>query len=167
MLNKKCFCISFSKTAQQRFITTNSLKYRKVTPENLKTKSKSVSSHNWLSRQLSDPYVEKAKRMNLRCRSAFKLIEIDDRFKILEPGHVVIDCGAAPGSWTQVVVSRINSDSKKADSPLGIAIAIDKQQIFPIQVVYIVVNTIFLFCGCRGLQCLETWTLHVKKTNKQ
>lgn len=137
MLNKKCLCLFSAKTSQQRYITTSTLKFRKVTPENLNTKSKSVSSQNWLSRQLSDPYVEKAKMMNLRCRSAFKLMEIDDRFRILEPGQVVIDCGAAPGSWTQVVVSRINSDGKKAEFPQGIAVAIDKQQIFPIKVIQI------------------------------
>lgn len=134
MVNKQFLYVYFSTLLQQRYFTTNTFKLRKVTPENLKTKSKSVSSQNWLARQLSDPYVEKAKRMNLRCRSAFKLIEIDERYKILEPGQVVIDCGASPGSWTQVVVSKINSNCTNPDLPQGVAVAIDKQQIFPIQV---------------------------------
>ena len=47
-----------------------------------------------------------------RCRSAFKLIEIDDSFNILAPGHCVVDCGAAPGSWTQVAVHRVNATGK-------------------------------------------------------
>lgn len=70
----------------------------------------------------------------LRCRSAFKLIEIDDRFKILQPGHTVIDCGAAPGSWTQVAVKRVNSDFSDSKQPQGIVVSIDKQQVFPINV---------------------------------
>ena len=47
-----------------------------------------------------------------RCRSAFKLIEIDDKFSLLAPGHCVVDCGAAPGSWTQVAVHRVNATGK-------------------------------------------------------
>jgi 23S rRNA U2552 (ribose-2'-O)-methylase RlmE/FtsJ len=47
-----------------------------------------------------------------RCRSAFKLIEIDDRFNLLSPGQCVVDCGAAPGSWTQVAVHRVNANRK-------------------------------------------------------
>jgi 23S rRNA (uridine2552-2'-O)-methyltransferase len=48
----------------------------------------------------------------LRARSAFKLIEMDDKIKILKPGQTIIECGAAPGAWTQVIVQRINSDGK-------------------------------------------------------
>ncbi|VVC33011.1 Ribosomal RNA methyltransferase FtsJ domain,S-adenosyl-L-methionine-dependent methyltransferase [Cinara cedri] len=69
------------------------------------------SSKEWLLRQKTDIYVEKAKLNNYRCRSAFKLLQIDDRFTILKPGQCVIDIGAAPGSWSQVAASRINSDS--------------------------------------------------------
>lgn len=134
MFHRKYCVVSLLNKVQQRKVATSFNNKAKVSPENLKSKSKSVSSQNWLSRQLSDPYVEKAKMMNYRCRSAFKLIEIDDRFKLLQPGHVVMDCGAAPGSWTQVVVNRINSDGKHPDLPKGIAIAIDKQQIYPIEV---------------------------------
>ncbi|XP_044272368.1 rRNA methyltransferase 2, mitochondrial [Tribolium madens] len=93
---------------------------------------KGTSSHEWLSRQLADPYVEKAKMMNYRCRSAFKLLEIDDRFKILRPGFVVIDCGAAPGSWSQLAVKRVNSDGFDPKQAQGVVISIDKQQVFAI-----------------------------------
>lgn len=58
---------------------------------------------------MNDPYVKKAREESYRCRSAFKLIEIDDKFHILKPGHVVLDCGAAPGSWSQVAVRRVNA----------------------------------------------------------
>jgi 23S rRNA U2552 (ribose-2'-O)-methylase RlmE/FtsJ len=53
--------------------------------------------------------------MNLntsRARSAFKLIEMDDKIKILKPGLTVVECGAAPGAWTQVIVQRTNSDGR-------------------------------------------------------
>ena len=48
-----------------------------------------------------------------RARSAFKLLELDNKFRILKPGHIVLDLGGAPGSWTQVVVKKINSDGKR------------------------------------------------------
>lgn len=115
-----------------RFFSVSAAKFRKVT--SLKTKVKGASSQKWLERQLSDPYVTKAQQMKYRCRSAFKLIEIDDRYEILRPGSVVIDCGAYPGSWTQVVVQRTNADNSNKDLPKGTAIAVDKQHIFPIDV---------------------------------
>lgn len=61
--------------------------YSKV-PNNLKGRKK--SSQEWLTRQLSDPYVEKAKIMNYRCRSCFKLLQIDEKYKFLKPGQVVV-----------------------------------------------------------------------------
>ncbi|KAJ8953554.1 hypothetical protein NQ318_002974 [Aromia moschata] len=118
---------------QIRTLSTCVKTLRKVSPNDLKSKIKGVSSQHWLSRQLSDPYVEKAKRMNYRCRSAFKLVEIDDRFKILHPGHVVVDCGASPGSWTQVAVKRVNSDGANQTLAKGTVCSIDKQHIYPIE----------------------------------
>ena len=94
-------------------------------PNNIKNKK--LSSQNWLIRQLKDPYVEKAKKANYRCRSAYKLIEIQSRYNILEPGQVVIDCGAAPGSWTQVATKYTNSLGGNLDEPIGTVISIDKQ----------------------------------------
>ncbi|XP_044739272.1 rRNA methyltransferase 2, mitochondrial [Chrysoperla carnea] len=104
--------------------------YEKIVPTNLK--GKKVSSQQWLTRQLNDPYVEKAKMMNYRCRSAFKLIEIDDKNSFLKPGQTVIDCGAAPGSWTQVAVLRCNADGKQKKK-IGTVIGIDKLQIYPLE----------------------------------
>lgn len=83
-------------------------------------------------RQLRDPYVEKAKQENYRCRSAFKLLEINERFKILNPGLTVIDCGAAPGSWTQVATHLTNSHGK-TEHPIGKVYAIDKLPLYPVE----------------------------------
>jgi 23S rRNA (uridine2552-2'-O)-methyltransferase len=69
-------------------------------------KKRTASSRRWLERQLKDPYVAEAKRRGLRSRAAFKLIELDDRFRLLRPGARVVDLGAAPGGWTQVAVER-------------------------------------------------------------
>ena len=77
------------------------LKQRVVT-----AKGRTLSSANWLKRQLNDPYVAEARRQGYRSRAAFKLREIDDRLKLLKPGMRVVDLGAAPGGWTQVAVQR-------------------------------------------------------------
>ena len=67
------------------------------------------SSTEWLSRQLNDPYVAEAQRLGYRSRAAFKLIELDDRFRLLLPGRRVVDLGCAPGGWTQVAVERVGA----------------------------------------------------------
>jgi 23S rRNA (uridine2552-2'-O)-methyltransferase len=74
----------------------------------LKTaKGRPVASQRWLERQLNDPYVAAARAAGWRSRAAFKLIELDERFKLLRPGGRVVDLGAAPGGWTQVAVRRV------------------------------------------------------------
>jgi 23S rRNA (uridine2552-2'-O)-methyltransferase len=76
----------------------------------LKTTGKrTASSQRWLERQLNDPYVTAARREGYRSRAAFKLIEIDDKVKLLAPGKRVIDLGAAPGGWAQVASARVRS----------------------------------------------------------
>ena len=67
------------------------------------------SSRRWLERHMNDPYVQRSKADGYRSRAAYKLIEIDDRYKILRPGIKVIDLGAAPGGWLQVSASRTRS----------------------------------------------------------
>ncbi len=81
-----------------------------------------LSSTLWLERQLNDPYVAAAKRAGYRSRAAFKLIELDDKFKFLKPGCRVVDLGAAPGGWTQVAVERVQSDMKAS---AGCVVALD------------------------------------------
>lgn len=58
---------------------------------------------------MKDPFVKAAKQQHYRCRSAFKLLEMDDKLHILRPGLSVLDCGAAPGAWSQVAVERVNA----------------------------------------------------------
>ena len=76
------------------------------------TKAKNDSSRRWLERQLNDPYVAAAKKQGYRSRAAFKLKELDDRYRFLKAGARVIDLGAAPGGWTQIAVERVGERGK-------------------------------------------------------
>jgi 23S rRNA (uridine2552-2'-O)-methyltransferase len=69
-------------------------------------KGRKVSSTRWLERQLNDPYVKRAKTENYRSRAAFKLLELDERFRFLQGVKAVVDLGTAPGGWSQVVRRR-------------------------------------------------------------
>lgn len=82
------------------------------------------SSKPWLRRHVTDPYVRQAKAQGYRSRSAFKLLQIDAKEKILKPGQVVVDLGAAPGGWSQVSAEKVK--------PSGRVIAIDLLPIAPI-----------------------------------
>lgn len=85
---------------------------------------KSHSSKQWLRRHVNDPYVQRSKREGYRARSAYKLIEIDDRDKLLKPGQVVVDLGAAPGGWAQVAARRVG--------PAGLVVAVDLLPMDPV-----------------------------------
>ncbi|MFT9159490.1 MAG: RlmE family RNA methyltransferase [Acetobacter sp.] len=69
-------------------------------------RGRTTAQQRWLARQLNDPYVQAAQKQGWRSRAAFKLIELDDRFHLIRPGMKVVDLGAAPGGWTQVLVKR-------------------------------------------------------------
>lgn len=69
-------------------------------------KGRKISSIKWIERQLNDPYVAKAKADGYRSRAAYKLLEIDEKVKILKKGQLVVDLGAAPGGWCQVAVKK-------------------------------------------------------------
>ncbi|OJT94857.1 MAG: 23S rRNA methyltransferase, partial [Alphaproteobacteria bacterium 65-7] len=71
-----------------------------------KTRGRTASSHQWLQRQLNDPYVAKARASGYRSRAAFKLVELDEKFRFLKKGAKVLDLGAAPGGWSQVAAAR-------------------------------------------------------------
>jgi 23S rRNA (uridine2552-2'-O)-methyltransferase len=88
---------------------------------------RTLSSQRWLERQLNDPYVKRAKREGYRSRSAYKLIELDDRHRFLKPGARVVDLGAAPGGWSQVAAARVRAGERK-----GRVIAIDIIELQPI-----------------------------------
>ena len=81
---------------------------------------RTTASTRWLQRQLNDPYVAEAKRLGLRSRAAFKLIELDDRYRFLKPGMSVIDLGCAPGGWTQVAVERVKAGTDGGGKVVGL-----------------------------------------------
>ena len=85
-------------------------------------KGRKISSTRWLERQLNDPYVAQAQKEGYRSRAAYKLIEIDDKYKLLKPGQCVVDLGCAPGGWTQVAVERTKSDRNSGAYVIGIDI---------------------------------------------
>jgi len=92
-----------------------------------KTPQRSVSSQRWLERQLNDPYVAAAQREGYRSRAAYKLMEIDDKERLLKSGKRVVDLGAAPGGWSQIATDRV-----KAADGKGQVVAIDLLDVEPI-----------------------------------
>jgi len=82
------------------------------------------SSKQWLRRHVTDAYVRMAKEQGYRSRAAFKLLELNDKEKLLRPGAIVVDLGAAPGGWSQVAAQKVK--------PGGQVIAVDLLQIAPI-----------------------------------
>lgn len=94
-------------------------------------RGRKLSSTRWLERQLNDPYVKRAKAEGYRGRAAFKLLEIDDRHRILKPGARVIDLGCAPGGWSQVAVARVNALGERP-GPRGRVLGIDLREVDPI-----------------------------------
>jgi 23S rRNA (uridine2552-2'-O)-methyltransferase len=95
-------------------------------------------STRWLQRQLNDPYVQQAQKSGYRSRAAFKLRQIDDRFKLLRPGLRVVDLGAAPGGWTQVAVERVRPEQTG-----GRVIAFDIAEMAPIGGAVVVQGDLF------------------------
>ncbi|MGC2079995.1 MAG: RlmE family RNA methyltransferase, partial [Xanthobacteraceae bacterium] len=75
-------------------------------------KRRKPSSRAWLERQISDPYVARAKREGFRSRAAFKLAEIDDRHKLFKTGARVVDLGAAPGGWSEIAARRVGAKGR-------------------------------------------------------
>jgi 23S rRNA (uridine2552-2'-O)-methyltransferase len=88
---------------------------------------RSISSARWLERQLNDPYVERAKREGFRSRAAYKLIEINERYRLLKPSQRIADLGAAPGGWSQVCVKLAGADKGR-----GRVVGIDLLEMEPL-----------------------------------
>jgi len=82
------------------------------------------SKKAWLRRHISDPYVREAQARGYRSRAAFKLLELDQKEKLFRPGDLVVDLGAAPGSWSQLAAERVG--------PGGKVIAVDLLHVAPI-----------------------------------
>jgi len=70
------------------------------------------TSKAWMQEHLNDPYVKLAQKEGYRARAAYKLMEIDDKDKLIKPGMTVVDLGSAPGSWSQVAVQRLKGQGK-------------------------------------------------------
>lgn len=102
------------------------------------------SNKAWLRRHVTDPYVKKAKEQGYRSRAAYKLIELDQRERLFRPGAVVVDLGAAPGSWSQVAAQKVGAGGK--------VIAVDLLDIAPISGVTVLKGD---FREARLLEALE------------
>ena len=121
------------------------------------------STKAWMAKHVADPYVRRSVKENYRARSAFKLIEMNNMYKFIQPGDTVIDMGAAPGAWSQVLVKQVNArifTRKKTnqqnellhpseitslhrpnpDMKCGTVIALDRDPIFDISGVHIIDN---------------------------
>jgi len=105
---------------------------------------KSQSSKQWLRRHVNDPYVQRSKREGYRSRSAYKLAEIDARDRLLRPGIVVVDLGAAPGGWSQVAAKQVGAK--------GLVVAIDLLAMEPVAGVRFVQGD---FATGAGLKAVE------------
>ena len=73
---------------------------------------RSKSSSRWLKEHFDDPFVKMAQQQGYRSRACFKLIEMDDKYRLIKPGMAAIDLGAAPGSWSQVLSKRVGSKGR-------------------------------------------------------
>ncbi len=95
-------------------------------------RGRKLSSTRWLQRQLNDPYVKRAQAEGFRGRAAFKIMEVDDKFRFLVPGARVVDLGCAPGGWIQVAVPRINALGEKQGKAVGRILGVDLQEVEPL-----------------------------------
>ncbi|MCL4138052.1 UNVERIFIED_CONTAM: hypothetical protein GTU68_051280 [Idotea baltica] len=84
-------------------------------------RGRTLSSTRWLQRQLNDPYVKRAQTEGYRGRAAFKILELDEKYRFLVPGARVVDLGCAPGGWLQV-----------AGKSVGTILGIDLQEVEPV-----------------------------------
>ncbi|MFD0908701.1 RlmE family RNA methyltransferase [Ruegeria arenilitoris] len=95
-------------------------------------RGRKLSSTRWLERQLNDPYVKRAQAEGYRGRAAYKILELDDKFRFLVPGARVVDLGCAPGGWCQVAVKRVNALGEKSGKRIGTVLGVDLQEVEPV-----------------------------------
>ena len=74
--------------------------------------AQSKSSKDWLKRHFDDPFVKKAQKEGHRSRAVFKLMEIQEKYKLVQPGMNVVDLGAAPGGWSEIAVKLLKGKGK-------------------------------------------------------
>ena len=92
-------------------------------------RGRKLSSTIWLERQLNDPYVKRAQVEGYRGRAAFKILELDDKYRFLVPGARIVDLGCAPGGWCQVAVRRINALGERQGKKVGTILGVDLQEV--------------------------------------
>ena len=95
-------------------------------------RGRKLSSTLWLQRQLNDPYVKRAQVEGYRGRAAFKILEVDDKFRFLVPGARVVDLGCAPGGWLQVAVKRVKALGEGKGKAVGRILGVDLQEVEPV-----------------------------------
>ncbi|ASM72286.1 MULTISPECIES: RlmE family RNA methyltransferase [Roseobacteraceae] len=105
---------------------------RELTVKVKTARGRTTSSTRWLQRQLNDPYVKRAQAEGYRGRAAFKIMELDDKYRFLVPGARVVDLGAAPGGWCQVAVKRVNALNERSGKSVGTILGVDLQEMDPI-----------------------------------
>jgi len=103
----------------------------------IKTKSKKVNKA-WLNDHVYDPYVQAAQKDGYRARAAYKLKEIDETFKLIKPGHLVVDLGSTPGAWSQYVRRRLSPDGAATGTLNGHIVALDLLPMTPIDGVHFI-----------------------------
>ncbi len=103
----------------------------------IKTKSKKVNKA-WLNDHVYDPYVQAAQKDGYRARAAYKLKEIDETFKLIKPGHLVVDLGSTPGAWSQYVRRRLSPDGAATGTLNGHIVALDLLPMTPIEGVHFI-----------------------------
>ena len=92
-------------------------------------RGRKLSSTLWLERQLNDPYVKRAQVDGYRGRAAYKILELDDKFRFLVPGARVVDLGCAPGGWCQVAVQRLNALATRQSKKVGTILGVELQEV--------------------------------------
>ena len=95
-------------------------------------RGRKTSSTRWLQRQLNDPYVKRAQAEGYRGRAAYKILELDDKYRFLVPGARIVDLGCAPGGWMQVAVKRVNALGEKQGKRIGTVLGVDLQEVEPL-----------------------------------
>ncbi len=103
--------------------------YRDLTVKVKTAKGRKISSTNWLQRQLNDPYVKRAQTEGYRGRAAYKILELDDKYRFLVPGARIVDLGCAPGGWLQVAVKRANALGERKSKAQGYVLGVDLQEV--------------------------------------
>ena len=98
----------------------------------VKTKSKKVNK-SWLNDHVNDPYVKLAQKEGFRARAAYKLKEIDEQLKLIQPGALVVDLGSAPGAWSQYVRRKLSPQGAAVGALNGTILALDILPMEPVE----------------------------------